>query len=142
MRAPPSALKIFVRSPMATPGTDFELQVNDASGAPVSNNFYWWSEDEASLRELNGLRQATLTTTASVSAHGNRASRKCHHQESGRGTGIDDQAHAQGFFYDKRILPAYYSENYVSLLPGEERIITIDFPGIRTNLQSAFVDGI
>ena len=26
-----------------------------------------------------------------------------------------------------RILPAYYSENYVSLLPGEERSITIEF---------------
>jgi hypothetical protein len=28
-----------------------------------------------------------------------------------------------------RILPAYYSENYVSLLPGEERTITVEFPG-------------
>jgi hypothetical protein len=27
-----------------------------------------------------------------------------------------------------RILPAYYSENYVSLLPGEERTIAVDFP--------------
>jgi hypothetical protein len=27
----------------------------------------------------------------------------------------------------ERILPAYYSENYVSLLPGEERSITIEF---------------
>jgi hypothetical protein len=28
----------------------------------------------------------------------------------------------------QRILPAYYSENYLSLLPGEERTIAIDFP--------------
>jgi hypothetical protein len=28
----------------------------------------------------------------------------------------------------ERILPAYYSENYVSMLPGEERKITIDIP--------------
>jgi hypothetical protein len=27
-----------------------------------------------------------------------------------------------------RILPAYYSENYVSLLPGEQRTITVGFP--------------
>jgi hypothetical protein len=26
------------------------------------------------------------------------------------------------------LLPAYYSDNYVSLLPGEERTITIDVP--------------
>jgi hypothetical protein len=28
-----------------------------------------------------------------------------------------------------RILPAYLSDNYVSLLPGESRTITIDYPG-------------
>jgi hypothetical protein len=28
----------------------------------------------------------------------------------------------------KQLLPAYYSDNYVSLLPGEERTITIDLP--------------
>jgi hypothetical protein len=28
----------------------------------------------------------------------------------------------------ERILPAYYSENYVSLLPGESRTITVAFP--------------
>jgi hypothetical protein len=28
----------------------------------------------------------------------------------------------------QRILPSYYSENYVSLLPGEERTIGIAFP--------------
>ena len=28
----------------------------------------------------------------------------------------------------ERILPAYYSENYVSLLPGEERTVGISFP--------------
>jgi hypothetical protein len=28
----------------------------------------------------------------------------------------------------ERILPAYYSENYVSLMPGEERTVTVEFP--------------
>ena len=28
----------------------------------------------------------------------------------------------------QRILPAYYSDNYVSLLPGEERIVSVAFP--------------
>jgi hypothetical protein len=27
----------------------------------------------------------------------------------------------------QRILPAYYSDNYVSLLPGEERTVTVAF---------------
>jgi hypothetical protein len=28
----------------------------------------------------------------------------------------------------ERILPAYYSDNYVSLLPGEERSVNVAFP--------------
>jgi hypothetical protein len=28
----------------------------------------------------------------------------------------------------ERILPAYYSENYFSLLPGEERAVSVEFP--------------
>ena len=32
-----------------------KLEVSDAAGAPVSDNFYWWAADEASLRELNSL---------------------------------------------------------------------------------------
>ncbi len=37
--------------------------------------------------------------------------------------------HADG----TEVLPAYYSDNYVSLLPGEERVVTISLPaGDRT----------
>ena len=30
---------------------------------------------------------------------------------------------------DARILPAYYADNYVSLLPGERRTVEIRYPG-------------
>lgn len=29
---------------------------------------------------------------------------------------------------DSEVLPAYYSDNYISLLRGQERLITIDLP--------------
>jgi archaellum component FlaF (FlaF/FlaG flagellin family) len=40
-----------------------------------------------------------------------------------------------------QVLPAYYSDNYVSLLPGEERMVTISIPeagrqgGLRLELR-------
>jgi hypothetical protein len=41
---------------------------------------------------------------------------------------------------EKRILPVYYSDNYVSLLPGESRTITIDgIPADKT--ARVFIDG-
>ena len=45
--------------------------------------------------------------------------------------------HADG----SQVLPAYYSDNYVSLLPGEERMVTISIPesaregGLRLELR-------
>jgi len=34
-----------------------------------------------------------------------------------------------------RILPAYYSDNYVSLLPGESKTVEIEFPASAANGQ-------
>jgi len=28
------------------------------------------------------------------------------------------------------VLPAFYSDNYISLLPGEERTVTVDMPEV------------
>jgi hypothetical protein len=103
------------------------LKVTDVAGAPVSDNLYWWAKDEGSLRELNGLPQATLTSSASVATDG--ADRKATVKITNSGTTpalmvkltLKDATGA-------RILPAYYSENYVSLLPGEQRTITVSFP--------------
>jgi len=33
----------------------------------------------------------------------------------------------------KRILPAYYSDNYLSLLPGEAETVTIAYPASAAN---------
>jgi archaellum component FlaF (FlaF/FlaG flagellin family) len=38
----------------------------------------------------------------------------------------------------KRILPAYYSDNYVSLLPGESQTITVTVPTALVAGESAF----
>jgi hypothetical protein len=104
-----------------------ELQVSDESGAQVSNNFYWWSEDEAALRELNGLPQAALTTTATVSAHGTERRASVTMKNQGAAPALMIKLTLKDSSTGERILPAYYSENYVSLLSGEERTITIDF---------------
>jgi hypothetical protein len=104
------------------------LKVTDPAGAPVSDNLYWWAKDEASLRELNGLPQAMLTSTATVATDG--AERKATVKVTNSGTApvLMVKLTLKDAATDARILPAYYSENYVSLLPGEERTITIEFP--------------
>jgi hypothetical protein len=125
------------RTPVARPDLDklaaghtvlVELQVSDAAGSPVSNNFYWWAKDEASLRELDGIPQATLTASVTVAPSGSERKATVKIRNSGAAPALMIKLTLKSAVTGERILPAYYSENYVSLLPGEERSITVEFP--------------
>ncbi len=126
------------RSPVAKPDLEklagghtvfVELSVVDAVGAPASGNFYWWAADEASFRELNSLPQAALSSSASAStaANGERAV-TVKMKNTGAAAAILIKLTLQDAATGQRILPAYYSENYISLLPDEERTVTVTFP--------------
>jgi glycosyl hydrolase family 2/Ig-like domain-containing protein/concanavalin A-like lectin/glucanase superfamily protein len=105
-----------------------ELRVSEPAGAPVSNNFYWWSKEEASLRELNALGPATLTFTAVVAADGDERKATVRIKNSGSVPALMIKLTLRDAATGVRILPAYYSENYISLLPGEVRNAIVKFP--------------
>jgi hypothetical protein len=126
-----------------------ELQVINASGASVSDNFYWWAKEEASLRELNDLPQAKLTTSATVSPDGDERKATVRIKNSGSAPVLMIKLTLKDAITGARILPAYYSDNYISMLPGEERDVTVNFPagpakpviGLRGwNLRSEMVE--
>jgi len=104
------------------------LNVSDATGAPVSNNFYWWAAKDASLRELDALPQATVSAAASVSPAGGERKATVILTNSGSVTAVLVKLTLLDAATGRRILPAYYSDNYVSLLPGEQQTITVEFP--------------
>jgi hypothetical protein len=104
------------------------LKVSDAAGAPVSDNFYWWAKDEASMRELNALAPAKLTATATVANDGEERKATVKIRNTGSAPALMVKLTVKDAATGERILPAYYSENYVSLLPGEERNLTVAFP--------------
>jgi hypothetical protein len=105
-----------------------ELNVTDAAGAAVSNNLYWWAKDEAKLRELNGLAQVKLDASASVAASGTERKATVQIRNSGSVPALMIKLVLKDAGSGERILPAYYSENYLSLLPGEARTVTVEFP--------------
>jgi archaellum component FlaF (FlaF/FlaG flagellin family) len=113
------------------------LELRGANGQLVSDNFYWRATHEAAYRALDRLAPATVTATAS-------GRKKDEVQVTLRNTGrvaaLENKLtllHADG----TEVLPAYYSDNYVSLLPGEQRMVTISLPaserttGLRLELR-------
>ncbi len=104
------------------------LDVTDAAGAPVSSNFYWWAAKDATLRELDAMPPATVHASATVSAAGRERKATVTLTNSGSLPAVMAKLTLRNAATGLRILPAYYSDNYISLLPGERRTITVEFP--------------
>jgi hypothetical protein len=104
------------------------LSVSDASGAPVSNNFYWWAERDSALRELGSLPQVKVTASVTAGLSGNERKAMVELVNSGAAPALLVKLTLKDAVTGQRILPAYYSENYMSFLPGEKCTVTIEFP--------------
>ncbi len=98
------------------------LSLTDAAGHERSHNVYWQGADDAAL---NGLNALPATAVGLKAVHAGKSVMVTLTNPSKvpvletKLTLLD----AKG----ARILPAYYSDNYVSLMPGETRSVTIDY---------------
>jgi hypothetical protein len=100
----------------------------DASGpgGELSRNLYWLANDAAGSRKLDAMAPQPVALTAKASSHDGEAHVTVTLTNTGRAPALMNKLtllDAQG----RRILPAYYSGNYVSLLPGERRTVDIAF---------------
>jgi hypothetical protein len=105
-----------------------KLELRDAGGKLVSENFYWRAlpEHQDDLKALGNLPTVMLDV-------------KVTHRDLGGKNYFDVTLHNPGIQIalmthlqlrrkqsGERVLPVYYSDNYVSLVPNESRTITIE----------------
>jgi len=101
-----------------------KLELHDGSGKLVSENLYWLGATSASYRKLGRMGAAKISATTKAEKGRIVISLK----NSGDVAALETKLtllKADG----TRVLPAYYSDNYVSLLPGESRDIAVEYPG-------------
>jgi beta-galactosidase/beta-glucuronidase len=131
VQAPPSAETSLgsVEWPANLSAVHFvKLEWHDAAGKMLSDNFYWRAlpEQPDNLQALETL--PTVTLEAEVARHDDDG--KCllevklHNPGSHIALMTHLQLHRQNS--GERVLPVYYSDNYVSLAPGEARTISIE----------------
>jgi len=104
------------------------LRLVNAKGALLSDNFYWRAlpQDQDNFQDLNNLPQVVLDAAVvrrdsdgkclldvSLRNRSGAVALTAHLQLRRKGT-------------DERVLPVYYTDNYVSLLPGESKAISIE----------------
>jgi len=100
-----------------------KLALVDSSGTAVSENLYWLGASSAAYRKLG--RMASATVSASARAERGRVIVSL--KNTGTVAAIETKLtllKGDG----TRVLPAYYSDNYISLLPGEAREIEVEYP--------------
>lgn len=139
-------------------GIFLSLRLLDAHQQPVSNNFYWLPDSTGSYSGLQHLGPAALTVEATrlpqqpsvqnapaqIAASQNAPTQIPQGKVSSRITvTLKNPAGGPVAFFNRislvdpttkqRLLPVFYSDNYVSVLPGESKTITLDYtpkPGV------------
>lgn len=107
------------------------LEAFGADGARISDNFYWQAAKPADLRALTALPQPTIAARRSADGvEGEERVLAIDLHNSGASPALQTKL---TLFDEKgdQILPAYFSDNYVSLLGGETRRVTVRYPAAR-----------
>ena len=116
--------RIFAQDPMVL----VSLQLLNGQNRVVAENFYWRGRDPASYRALNDLAQVSLDATAATPvADGEDRMIAVTLTNPGQVPVLNAKLTLVDG-HGERILPAYYSDNYVALLPGERKRIEVRYP--------------
>jgi exo-1,4-beta-D-glucosaminidase len=131
-------------------GTTFfvKLDLRDAGGKSVSDNFYWlsakpdtldWAHKQdtvytpqaefADLTGLSSLPQVKLQTSALLEQKAGAATGEAHVRVKNASSSVAFQVRLR--LADKKddhdVVPVFWEDNYFSLLPGEQRIVSVSY---------------
>jgi beta-galactosidase/beta-glucuronidase len=109
------------------------LQLRSTSGKLLSTNTYWRATHDSDYRARDAMPSATVTvaaTLAPISAPEATASRAITVHLCNRSAVASLATKLVTLYADsgEEVLPAYYSDNYISLLPNEDDTVSIDLP--------------
>ncbi|ADW69333.1 glycoside hydrolase family 2 protein [Granulicella tundricola] len=120
--------KIFqlVANPSISAVYFVKLDLLDATGNQVSTNFYWQNVDQDDFTSLGRMPPVTLEASATSTLAKDKTMLKVvlHNPTNHVALMTHLQLHREGS--EARVLPVFYSENYISLAPQETRELLID----------------
>jgi hypothetical protein len=105
-----------------------KLTLADGAGRVLSENFYWRAAKKAGYRKLNEMGEAVLTCSAVLKARARSSLVEVELANRGDGVALAAQVVLRDATTRERVLPAYASDNFISLLPGEARRVRIEVP--------------
>jgi Exo-beta-D-glucosaminidase Ig-fold domain/Concanavalin A-like lectin/glucanases superfamily/Glycosyl hydrolases family 2/Glycosyl hydrolases family 2, sugar binding domain/Glycosyl hydrolases family 2, TIM barrel domain len=117
-----------------------KLTLTDSRGVMLSDNLYWQGKDAASQRRLLELHPQPVSVTARRHKDGEDTRVDVLLRNQGRAPTLAAKItmlDARG----NRVLPVYYEDNYVTLLPGESRRVEVRCPASSGNCAKVALRG-
>jgi len=105
-----------------------KLELWSVAGELLSDNLYWLGAKSTSYRKLNRMPAASVSASASSTRQGNSTHVHVELRNNSAVAALATKLTLLAAPDGARILPAYWSDNYVSLLPGEARAIDVEYP--------------
>jgi len=140
-----SSMRVLVLpEPAGISGAYFaDLRLTDSNGRPLSTNFYWLStrpdiladtstwymtpvKSYADYTALRSMPQAAVNASARFSSSGSTGTARVTLKNPGQSIAFFLRLQVTGRG-DEEALPVLWEDNYVSLLPGETRIVTANY---------------
>ena len=94
-------------------------------GKIISDNFYWRGLEDGNYQALNNLPAAKLLNGTTVQKSGDDWILTTSIKNISENPALMIRLKVVGKTSGERILPVFFSDNYVSLMPGDEKVITM-----------------
>ena len=109
-----------------TPLYFIKLDLTDVKGNLLSTNFYWQHVSQDQLDGLENLSTVTLDAEASAHANGDKTMITVTLHNNSQHVALLSHLQLHQKKSGRRVLPVFYSDNYISLVPGESSTVTIE----------------
>jgi mannosylglycoprotein endo-beta-mannosidase len=109
-----------------TPLYFIKLNLVDASGNLLSTNFYWQHVAQDQFDGLMNLAPVTLDAEASTRTDGDKTLLTVTLRNNTNHVALLTHLQLHQKKSGQRVLPVFYSDNYISLVPGESSTVTIE----------------
>ena len=105
-----------------------KVELRDSTGQLISDNFYWRAAPDHpdDFAALNTLPKVTLDMAVSRADQDGKCLLNVKLSNPTQSVALMAHVQLRRRGSGQRVLPVYYSDNYLSLLPGESRTISIE----------------
>ncbi len=105
------------------------LELKDQSGKLISENRYWLANPniERNFLKFNEMKHVVLTGKTYIESNNGKMERVVEVTNSSEAVALSIKLNLRDVATGERILPAYFSDGYFTLLPGESHKVEVDF---------------